>query len=544
MDPIQSIKNIKCISVFDGKSKIVRQKLVDSLSTQIPLSRTELEAIEDESRIKLSDEVDDKFKVISAVQDPSSVVQDSHILLNKAHFSPLVEESLKKEDDGKEPVYIVENTDKYTGFSKLENIAQQALKNISDILERAHSRRTNSPSWILSLLLHSFGLAKDDYSQVKKVLEKPDFIKSFAEYLEIKEKHGKFAAGKFLEKSIQSSKKTELSETKIIKLCSFVKDVFENVPKPAVNIFPIVFSIQNIFMPWISDHLLKEGTLLKKIADTMVVLNPWIGDYCAELLGNFKHEIHCIKNVKNTTAQQTIGVNCEGGNIQVGEINLTGLNPNEYKLQKIVKKVNEGFERLLGKQNTLSSLSLTAVLWLSGKGVNYKKFAAEYVDNPEFIKKFYHYLEGGCTKNLDTVFGKGTSQSLVAKIIMGAVRFSRSITEDFIIKTSNAFGLFYSVQNLFMPILSLFVKEGKLGTAIKILRKVNPLINELFVDHIGNFRKEILDVQRAPLSNLFPRFDIDVHLGIKKGLGNALGYAKSLFLNIRNFGKSFGLGRA
>ena len=542
MDPI---KKIKCVAVFGNKSNAVKQKLIDSLSTPTPLSETELKAVKGESRIKFSNDVKDKFKIIGAVQDPSIAVRDGHILLNEPHFTPLVEEALKKEDGGKELDYIIESTDSYTGFSKSESIAQQTLKNVSDILERAHSRRTNSPSWVLSLLLSSFGVSKDDYSQVKKLLEKPDFIKVFAQYLEIKEKSGKSVADAFLEKQFQGSEKqkTPLNEKKFIKLCSFVKSVLEKVPSPVVNILPIVFSFQNILMPWFSDHLFKEGTFLKKIADTMVVLNPWIGDYCTEILGNFKHEIHSIKDVKNSTVQQAVGVNYEGESIQVGELNLTKLNPNEYNLQKIIKKVNEGFERLFGKQNTLSSLSLTAILWLSGKGANYKKFAAEYVDNPDFIKKFYHYLEGGGAKNLDTVFGKGTSQSLVAKIIMGAVRFSRSITENFIVKTSNVFGFFYSIQNLFMPILSLFVKEGKLGATINVLKKINPLINELFVDHIGNFRKEILDIQKAPLSNLFPRFDIDVHLGIKKGLGNALGYAKSLFLNIRNFGKTFGLGR-
>lgn len=524
IDRIQQTRKINSISVFGDRAESLRNKLLALLSRSKPLTEAEQKAIQGELKIKFSDDIGEGFKRDSDGQS---------LILNRASFNELVQCAVEeKKSDQVLEEYVIEDTERYSGFSKSESIAQQTLNNISDILERVHSRRTNSPSWILSLLLRSFGLKKDDYLQVKKLLERPDFIKVFAEYLNIKEKQGKVEANKVLDGKLQNQ---ELNGQKLIKLCSFLKSVFDYVPRPFVNVFPLAFSLQNIFMPWLSDHVLKEDTVLKKVADTMVVLNPWIGDYCSEILGNFKQEIRNIKNSKGDNKIHTLSVNSNGENLEVGELNLTSLNSNEHKLQKIMKKVNEGFDRLFGKQNTLSSLAMTGILWLSGNGTEYGRFAAKYVDNPEFIKKFYKYLEGGCKENPDDVFKRS---SLIAKIILGAVQFSRSMSEGFIKNTSNIFGLFYSIQNLFMPILSMFVKEGGFGKVVRFLRNANPLINELFVDHIGNFRKEILDIQRAPLSNLFPQFDP----GIKKGLSNAIEYGRALLGNIRSFGQRFRFG--
>ncbi len=421
--------------------------------------------------------------------------------------------------------YVSEQTNRFPDLLPHEEDAQKILLNTNAILSRAYNRRTNMPAWILNLVIKKMGFSEGGYEPLQRVLTSDSgFIKVFAEYLKLKKEKGSAEAKQLLESAFRGDVEAE-QKKKLVKLSSFVVSYTTGFASKFVSIFPIIFSVQNIAMPLFARAF--KGTF-GKVFDFVRLINPWVGDFLAEILGNFKQEIQEIKSVKNNN-KSAMSLDEKTENV-IGEIKLTELTSDEHKLQQVVKKVNEGFERLFGKNNTLSSWFLNGVLWMSGKEVNYQKFASKFVDNPLFIKKLYAYLKSGAKEP----FNGSTEEKIVANIVLKVVSLAKSMSPSFIENVTNAFGLPYSIQNLTMPILAKFVTEGKLSTLIHFLRDVNPIINDLFVDHIGNFRKEITDIQKEPIvDELFPSQVVDVE-GVKGGIVQSI---KSLWQTIRDFGK-------
>ena len=420
--------------------------------------------------------------------------------------------------------FISEDDKDFKDLLPSEIDSRQILKNVNDILARAYNRRTNMPAWILNLVIKSYVGLNDGYKSVEDILTKdPTFIKVFAKYHSVKKEGGDAEAIKYLDSAF-SGDNLEKEKRKLIKISSFVVGFSNKFPSRFIDIFPVVFSLQNIAMPLFARVF--KGTL-GKVCDFARLVNPWIGDFLAEILGNFKQEINGIQSISGDIKDKKITDKDNGKTLS--EIKLTELTHDEYRLQQVVKKVNEGFERLFGKNNTLSSWFLNGILWFSGKEVNYQKFASGFVDNPLFIKRLYAYLKSGAKESFEGT----TEEKLIANIVLKVISLAKNMSPSFIENTTNAFGLPYSIQNLTMPILAKFINEGKLSTLIHFLRDVNPIINDLFVDHIGNFRKEITDIQKEPIvSELFPPV-IDIE-GVKGGVIQSI---KSLWQTIRDFGK-------
>lgn len=409
-----------------------------------------------------------------------------------------------------------ENTDYFLDPKNQGECTHNVLKNVFDVLARVYDRRTNTPSWILLAALKVMGFKS--INEVEAVFKNQQFKEVFGEYFRLKKNSNSSpTADKFLEEAFKNNEQKK----NLIKLAYRMVGIANSLSNTFINAFPIAFSLQNIIMPFLARGFQERP--IGKLFDFLRLINPWVGDFVAELAGNFKHELHEIRKFSNITEE----VNTKKDQ-EEKEINL--LSPEEYELQKIVKKVNEAFTRLFGKGTTISSWLLRGVLWCFGGHEDYQKFAAKYVDNPDFIKKLYQHL-----KSEDKVkFDK--EERVVANIILGVVRIARSLSPQFIKNTSNIFGLPYSIQNLFMPIIAKFVHEGPLAKIIHFLRDINPLISDLFVDHIGNFRKEILDIQKEPLIDLFPKLDIQLGV-VKKGLSNLCASVKSLLAIIRDFSK-------
>ena len=448
----------------------------------------------------------------------------------------------QEKDLNQDTAYIIEATDRFFGFSNDEQKVYDLLKNISDMLSRVYDRRTNSSAWALLMYLQRLGIEDDGKESVPKKIDKmlkdPAFVRMFTEYLRLKRTdRGKAEA--YLQAAFQEDENAE-QKKEIAKLSSKIIGISSGLPDWVVSIFPVLFTAQNILMPWFVDERedSKKG-LFSKLANMMVIINPWIGDYFTELLGNLMKEVRGIRSVsntlfvdnnprgKNTAGQKDIR---EHEGVLVDEVKLTDYNHEEYGLQKIVKEVNDASERIFGKNTTLSSLLLNGMLWLfSSKNKNYQKFAAQYVENPIFIKKLCDYLKKGEKANIDEVFKDLPGGSVVSRIILGIVKGVRSISEDTIKKVTSTFGFIYSIQNLFIPILAHVFKRGFLGGLIRFLRRANPPINDLFIDHLGNFRKEILSVLNAKMIHLFPKLDI------KLGINGLVQNFKSVLGTIRGF---------
>ncbi|GEM_PF-6080116 len=438
--------------------------------------------------------------------------------------------------------YVIEATDRFLGFSNDEQKVHDLLRNISDMLSRVYDRRTSSSAWMLLMYLQRLGIEDDGKEsipqKIDKMLKDPAFVKVFTEYLRLK-RTDRGKAESYLHTAFQEDDNAG-QKKEIAKLSSKIIGISSGLPDWIVSIFPVVFTAQNILMPWfINEKEDSQKGLFSKFANMMVILNPWIGDYFTELLGNLMKEVRSIRSVSgnlfvnNNTERKNPAVhgvvqNPEG--VVVDEVKLTDYNHEEYGLQRIVKDVNDAFERLFGKNTTLSSLLLNGMLWLfSSKNKNYQKFAAQYVENPTFIKKLCDYLKKGEKSNIDEVFKDLPGGSVVSRIILGIVKGVRSISEDTIKRVTSTFGLIYSIQNLFIPILAHVFKRGFLGGLIRFLRIANPPVNDLLVDHLGNFRKEILSVLNAKMIHLFPKLDI------KLGISGLIQNFKSVLGAIRGF---------
>ncbi|MBI2995457.1 MAG: hypothetical protein HYY52_01940 [Candidatus Melainabacteria bacterium] len=485
------------ITVLEGG----RETLLKYLKEKVQLSNEQLDKLK---RVKVaSGEVNKngwKF------EEDSNGKTNEEILIIKKEVGDLDE--IKKELDNGQDSYVPQEGE----------IQEGALHFLSQIMERAFHRRTTLVGWLEYFFLRSFGFKDDDdFEQVKNKLTSENFVSNLTAYRKAKEDDELKA-----KESLNTAFGDDKAGIKLAKLASFLLDTYNRLPIGFAKFFPFVFSIQNIAMPWLKSLFPKV-----KLFDFMVLINPW-GYEISECMGNYVKEIQGIhKSLKpNNKEDEKV----------IGEIEITSLDLNEHKLQRIIKKVDEGFDRLVGKGTTVASWCLTGILKQLGDYKGYQQFAKQFTDDTGeggFIKKLYASLTN--SSDLEKVFDKEPEKYYVAKIVSWATRIAHSVTSEELKYYTNLFGAIFTPLNLSMPILAKFFHKGVLGFLVHTALKFFPLANELIFDHTGNFRKEILDVQKEledeSVAQMFPSIDI------KSGVTN-------LITSFRDFAKKRVVGEA
>lgn len=461
-----------------------------------------------------------------------------------------------KNQEGK--AYITEEGESFSGFTSYEEQMHKALKNVSDILGRSHGRRTGMFAWCLMLLIKYYGFEKDNYNPIEKILEQdPNFVKQYAEYYSLIQSGEKEKANEYLEGNFNKDEKKQ----NLAKLACFVMNTCNKLPSKFLFIFPIAFSLQNLFIPLFA-RIVKTGPI-GKLFDFMRLINPWVSEFVADPVGLYKGEIDNVKRSlpkENEIKGQTpSSVNLQEGALtqtqaachDVESIKVTNLTEQEYRLQKIVEEVNAAFERLFGRKTTLSSWILIGLLWMSPKKYKgYQEFANQFVNNPKFIKKLCDYLiEVKTLKERGDISPKeegelfkakftDPEEKTVARIIYIALSIANYMPNWLIDKAPKYFGLPYSFQYLFMPIITKFIKEeGFWGKLFAVVRDFNPIINDLVFDPIATFQEEINGVrlESESIKDLLPT--LIRRESVPKVLDNLFSHVKSLITTIRDFVK-------
>ena len=465
----------------------------------------------------------------------------------------IVEEipTIKGIKDKEDNAYIIDATGKFLGLTEHEEAVHESLKTFDDILGRAYNRRTNVSSWLLFLALRYYGFYADDYKPIHKILtgstdkpgEKPDtsFIVEFAKYLKIKDEEPK-KVQEFLDSAFKGDPKKQ-QKLGLLKMANLFMNCSKKLSTGFIDKFPLIFYFQNLAMPILSRAF--DKTIFGKIFKAMLIINPWIGDFFSEILANFKTELiklneehaSVLDPFKDTKTKQDIN-GAKINNAVIDKVELTSLDKEQDNLKKVVHTVSNVFERLFGRGNNLTSLILNAVLRIF-RGKKYSEFSEEFEKNNNFVRNLDEHLRAVKTSIQDKTpepelpKDKFTGdQPLVARVAVGVVSLANSMTPKFIRITSNLFGGIFSVQNLFMPILAEIFHKGKIGTTLRIVRDINPWLND-FVDYVANFRKEILDVQEVNknIPNLLPKLTKD------KLFSYTVKNVKFLFSSIKSFGQ-------
>ncbi len=375
-----------------------------------------------------------------------------------------------------------------------EEKSHASLRVLSELLDRTYNRRTTLTSWISYFVFQSFGLKNDDFGTMATVLKEADFAQVFTEYRRLAQED-KSSAETYLttafKKKTEDDKVTPEAKQKLVKTASFLIDNYNKLNMGFVQTFPKIFCIQNMAMPflkWLCPKI--------KLFDFMVTINPWIYDLVSENLGNYAGEIKEIQDCYSEKDKNKEKV--------LSEVNLTSLSFEEFSLQKIMKNITNGFDRVVGKESTVSSIIATKIL----KSYDYdgfKAFAKKFTYEDEFIKKLYEGLKKNAAnpdgKALEEEFGKGTTEHLVAQTVWGITSGAVSVTPKWVKEYSNTFGAIFVPLNLTMPLLAKVFDKGFLGFVTHSLLKVFPIVNELVFDHFANFRKEILDIQKETDNN-------------------------------------------
>lgn len=381
--------------------------------------------------------------------------------------------------------------------------SQVSLGFVSDILDRAYNRRTTLTSWILYFM---FGLKDDNFGPISKTLKSSEFARAYTEYTN-RAKTSKSEADNYLKTAFEKKEGDEVSpeeKQKLVRRASFLIDTYNKLNISFVKTFPKVFCIQNIAMPFLKMLLPKV-----KLFDFMVTINPWLYDLVSENLGNYVGEIGEIQDnsAKKETDEKVIS-----------EIRLTSLSHKEFSVQKIMKNIHDGLDRVFGKNSTVSSMILNKLLEKKLKYDGFKSFAKEFLEGTEG-KDFIKRLCGGLSQsaeNPESQFNingdkKEKEKYWGAAVISRMIRFARTVTPKWVTEYSNIFGMVFVPLNLTMPLIAKVFHKGFLGFITHTLLKVFPIANELLFDHFANFRQEILDIQNEinsdkskSLSNLFP----------------------------------------
>ncbi len=412
-------------------------------------------------------------------------------------FVESLQSGLENQGEKEDRVFIDETLSKNASRIELapdEEKAHVSLHNVADILDRAYNRRTTLTSWIAYHVFKSYGFKEDDFEPIKNILKDPEFAKVFAEYKRRAEidplDAQKFLSGTFQEKDGEAEPEVK---QKLVKNAIFLIDNYNKLNLDFVKLFPKIFCIQNIAMPflkWLCPNV--------KLFDFMVTVNPWVYDLVSENMGNYVGEIEAIQNVSKSKDKI------------LGEIKLSPLTYKEFSLQKIIKNISSGFERILGKESTVSSIIVNKVL-KDNQYNSFQEFAKEFTEDTKddgFIKKLYEGLKEGAGSDIPENKFNDYKKSWGAKIIWGITSFARSIPAKKIKEYSNIFGAIFVPLNLAMPILAKVFDKGLLGFVTNSALKIFPIANELLFDNLANFRKEMLDIQKETsdesIASLFP----------------------------------------
>lgn len=447
----------------------------------------------------------------------------------KATLDPI---QVKAKEEDKCYVEVTPKVEKEKSSKPLteeEEKSQASLGLLSEILDRAFNRRTTLTSWILCSVLGSFGFKGDDFGQISEILTDANFAKVYTEYKKLAKK-SQSEAEAYLEKMYPNDtgddkqKQANYKSRKLITTASFFIDNYNKLNMNFIQTFPQVFGLQNIFMPW-----LKWLCPKVKLFDFFVTWNPLLYEI-SENMGNYVEEIRGIQNTQKPKDENKK---------VLYEVNLTPLSYREFSLQNIIKNINDAFNRVLGKKSTLSSVAADQILQ-QYKGEDFKAFSEKFVNdtaNRGFIKELYSGLEGKAKKLTDKApeekFEKGSAKYYVAKVISHITSFTRSVSPEWVKSSTNTFGAIFVPLNIAMPFLAKIFHKGPLGFITNTLLKLFPLANELLFDHLGNFRKEILEIQKQSthksMVGLFPEVKVESKF---EALTSTLGY---LYDSIKGF---------
>lgn len=527
------VKKVSSVIVFAPKTQEVKQYLFDR--SNLP--------IEEEVKTKIESGELSRFVVDSTLKDEEINVgqrfvkgrEKDVVRLSSNHMRAILDLVQSNGAQGVSNNFVLEPTGFVEGLSDEEQRIGNALKNVTDILRRVYGRRTGMTSWILYWFLRSYGFNKepsqDDFGPIESDLKDPDFVKSFAKYYSLLQAQYEDDAKEFLQNTFGK----DVKKQKLASLAANLINICQMIPKPILDIIPPVFCSLNILTPLLARFVFKKGPL-HNILSVLRGVNPWIDEFGAGLMGVFKPEIESVQ--KSLKGETTLPERCNG----IELVELTNLEGKEqYGLRKVVEKINSAFDRLLGRKSTLSSwIALLALKLIKFK--DYHHFASQTIESPSFIPEFYSSLKNSEGKDSSDkevkpqlADPKDKTDKTVASVVKYLVSTVKSMSDDFIDKAPKVFGRFYSLQYLFMPIVSALVGDkGFWGRLIGFIRDFNPILNDAFFELLATFREECIGVKNIleedkNVDNLFP----EIHRkGLDKVVENIQGFAKT----VRGFG--------
>ena len=449
--------------------------------------------------------------------------------------------------------YSLEDKVQLLNASSYENSILGVLNNVKNFWRRAFGRKTGMFSWILSWTFQYLGF--NDIDDVEKVIKQPSFVQGFAEYYKVAKNKSKEEANDFLKKYFEEDKSKQI----VAKLALKTIKAFKMLPKWFVGIFPPIFCIQNILVPPLLKFFFKEEGKINKVLNVLFIGNPWIDEFVSTTMGVFNKEIKETKSYLKSASEQKENKPTENEDPSpIDSIVLTDLNEEQYKLRKALDKVNEGLERLLGRKSNVSSLIVYGALRCYGFK-DYQDLANKTIKKEGFVQELHKCLtefeiekkkkNENETTILNRIIDKHFSsadkkeqqkEQQVAKIALAVILMANNLSSGFVDKGPKRFGMFYSFQYLFMPIVSKLIgKESFIGKALELLAVVNPLLNDFCLDPVATFSEEVKAVQKETesIKHLLPQLPKVV---TGKPITYIINTAKSIWNSIREFVQKFG----
>lgn len=454
--------------------------------------------------------------------------------------------------------YALERTNDFPAFSEYEQNVHNLIVNGTDILRRIFNRRSGIFSWILLLTLKCLGFKglrtfEYDFEKVEKeTVKDPEFSKKFAIYYSRYRQAGKAEADKLLpqlfkveeakegEDPIQAQERINASERKQSAAKLYLKtiNISNKIPEWFINWFSVVFSVQNIFMPWLS-WLFPKG-IFGGIFHTFRIINPSIDEMVSTVVALNGDKMQNIQKfcqkLGNKKPEQFAprGQTKEQDDNRIGTITLSNLNAEGYGLKQIRDGMSAGIKRLWGFQRNATSWIVTFIL----KGLkfeDYSDFEQKIVKKPKILEALYEHLADIRKRkkedvSIAKVFNiddkiKNPFQRNVAKGILALLVIANRVRETFLKKVPQYFGLPYSILYPVLPLISTLVGEkGFFGKLIGWVQRISPLINDLCVDLIASAFEETTAVKRLmEMENTKSLFE-----NLPKGRGVLLGSLSTL----------------
>lgn len=514
---------------------------------------------------------DDELSKVREIQESDKLSSDFEIskdgtklLVSSEYYRTILETALKskevvegsdgsKEKDFSEGIHYRQIKNKETvDFTEKEKEMHTALENVNSILRRLFGRRTGMTSWILFGVLKNAGyvnFTKDDYYQIQNDLTDPSFTRVFTEYYS-RYKKDRQSAQEYIESVYKNS---DIKKQKLAGLAAKVIDICDRLPVSVVKNVPKMFCFQNVGIPLAMRFLTmfkmaNSDSPLIRLLDFVRTINPWLDEFGAGQMGIFKKEIEATKEnlvkidqISNDTVQgEKINKQRKPNSIKIVDLDIE-----ENTLKDMMKNVNAAGDRLFGRDSTISS-QVAKFLLRHYKFGNYQDLASKTFEREEFVQKLCSQLKQSSStkgikrlheiyKGIDKEFSNPMEKG-VARAAVGIISIAKNMSEFVIEKLPKYFGIFYSPQYLFMPIITKFVKEDTTwGKIFSFVRDINPFLNDAFFDLVATFRDEILDIRRQAnretVSGLIPDSPMNID--------SVIGYSKSLFETIKALPKKW-----